>query len=96
VKVSFLAAALGEQLAQVEFYNALKAGLGTDYLAEVSAAIDRISDSPTRFPAMRAPSYRRCVMQRFPFTIIFRQSAGAIVIVAIAAQRRAPNYWLRR
>jgi hypothetical protein len=67
VKVAYLSAALEEHLAHVEYYDRCRNGLGGEYLAEVSASIERIVESPVRFPSLYPPTFKRFVMQRFPY-----------------------------
>jgi hypothetical protein len=33
---------------------------------------------------------------RFPYSIVYKEAADKIMIVAIAHQRRRPGYWRRR
>jgi toxin ParE1/3/4 len=92
----FAPAAAAEHLAQVEYYESKQPGLGARYLAEVVAALDYIIASPRSFPIVRPPSLRRLVMRRFPFSVIFAESAESIRVLAIAPHRRAPGYWSSR
>jgi plasmid stabilization system protein ParE len=39
---------------------------------------------------------RRLVLQRFPYNVFYRVGAEAIVIVAVAHQKRRPAYWAAR
>lgn len=39
---------------------------------------------------------RRCVMDRFPYTIPFIVEGDTVIIVAFAHHRRRPGYWIRR
>jgi hypothetical protein len=39
---------------------------------------------------------RRLLLQRFPFSIIYRVESTWVLVVAIAHQRRRPGYWRRR
>jgi hypothetical protein len=96
VRVLFVPAAEAEHLQQVEYYESRQPGLGARYLAEVTAALEYICASPQRFPVVRAPSLRRLVLRRFPFSIVFREFDGTVQIVAVAPHRRAPGYWARR
>lgn len=96
MKVSFLPAAEAEHLKQLAFYEAQQAGLGTRYLAEVVAALEYIREAPHRFPVARPPALRRLGLKRFPFTILFREVAGTIQVVAIAPHRKRPGYWRGR
>ncbi|MFB3820344.1 MAG: type II toxin-antitoxin system RelE/ParE family toxin, partial [Candidatus Methylomirabilales bacterium] len=42
------------------------------------------------------PKQRRVVVARFPYSIVYREDAESIVIVAVAHQRRRPGYWRGR
>lgn len=39
---------------------------------------------------------RRILLDRFPFSIIFRERLHDIQIIAIAHAKRRPGYWLKR
>jgi plasmid stabilization system protein ParE len=58
-------------------------------------AIDRIADSPNRWPSYLHGT-RRLVLRRFPFAIVYRVDAERVLVLAIAHQRRRPGYWTRR
>ena len=93
MKVSFLPEAESEHLKQVAYYEAQQAGLGARYLAEVTAALEHICETPHRFPIARPPALRRLCLKRFPFTIFFRELSGLVQVVAVAPHRRRPGYW---
>ena len=38
----------------------------------------------------------RVVVERFPYSIVYRRDPDFIVIVAVAHQRRRPRYWRSR
>ena len=40
--------------------------------------------------------YRRLVMPRFPYLIVYRQIADQIMVVAVPHSAREPNFWLKR
>lgn len=96
MKVLFAPAAQYEHLAQVEYYESEQVGLGARYLSEMSSAIAAIAESPTRFPIVRIPNFRRFVLQDFPYSIIFRVKEDFVEILAVAGHRREPGYWTRR
>jgi plasmid stabilization system protein ParE len=60
---------------------------------EIDHAIQRIIESPERFPNTTTGA-RRFVMMRFPFSIVYSLTEAEIIVVAIAHQRRRPDYWL--
>ena len=96
MKVSFLPEAESEHLKQVAYYEAQQPGLGARYLAEVTTALGYIGEAPHRFSVARPPALRKLGLKRFPFTILFREMAGAVQVVAVAPHRRRPGYWIGR
>jgi hypothetical protein len=44
----------------------------------------------------RGYPYRRHVLRRFPYTIIFTGTDLSIEVTAIAHAKRKPGYWLNR
>jgi plasmid stabilization system protein ParE len=63
--------------------------------AEFERAIDSIQTSRQRFPLCDA-SHRFLLMRRFPFQVIFRETSGQALIVAVAHTKRRPGYWRER
>ena len=81
----------------VSWYDAQRQGLGTEFLSEIEAAIDRVAADPERFPIAR-DDVRRAVARRFPFSVYFRIRARAreVVVLAVFHARRDPRIWQRR
>jgi plasmid stabilization system protein ParE len=65
------------------------------FLDEFDHAIDRIGDDPTQFSEYTFGT-RRMVLQRFPYVIVFRETAAGVEIIAVAHGRRRPGYWRDR
>jgi plasmid stabilization system protein ParE len=77
------------------YYETARLGLGDDFLDDVQHAIDTVRSFPDAgFTA--AYGFRRMLLRRFPFTIIYAIEAKDIAVVAVAHQRRSPNYWKGR
>ena len=77
------------------FYEASVPGLGDAFLDDVERAINDIRENPrTGAPIGRV--FRRAILRRFPFTIVYAERDDEIVIVAIAHDRRRPGYWRGR
>ena len=91
----FLTPADEELSEAAKFYEAYSIGLGTDYLNEVQHAIDLVCEFPELGQAVDQ-GLRRVVLHRFPFSLIYSVETDAIVIVALAHQRRRPGYWKSR
>lgn len=74
------------------WYDRQLTGLGYDFLAEVSKAMERVQCYPDTF-AFIEPGFRRCLINRFPYGIVYRTEGNAIVVVAVAHLHRQPRYW---
>ena len=85
-----------EHLEIVAYYESKRAGLGVTYLAEFELTMKSICGFPNRFQIVKNPDIRRGKMDKFPFSILFRENSGQIQILAIAHQRRRPSYLLGR
>jgi hypothetical protein len=79
----------------VRYYEDCQAGLGLEFAEEVYAAIRRVSEYPDAWSAMSLHT-RRCLVNRFPYGVIFRVKSGALHIMAIANLHRQPDYWRDR
>jgi toxin ParE1/3/4 len=76
----------------IDFYADQATGLAEDLLGEVDAAVERIAE----LPDAGAPYHhgtRRILLRRFPYALIYRRRAQDAEVVAVAHQRRRPDYW---
>ena len=80
-----------------EYYERVRAGLGTDFVTEFRRAVDRILTFPRGWHALD-DLYRRCQFQRFPYGIVYRidEAAQQIIIVAIQQLQRDQDRWRDR
>ena len=62
---------------------------------EVYTTIDRIIQYPEAWSPM-SKNTRRCLVNRFPFGVIYQVKSGFVRIIAVADLRRRPDYWLDR
>ena len=80
----------------VSYFENQRPGLADEFQLEVSEALDRICASPSRFPNIEA-NIRRCLVHRFPYSILFRIVGGnSIRILVIRHHRRHSKYGLAR
>ena len=79
----------------IRYYEECEPGLGSELAEEVYAAIRRVSEYPEAWSPM-SPSTRRCLVNRFPFGVIFQVKAGTLRIIAVANLHRRPGYWKDR
>jgi plasmid stabilization system protein ParE len=77
------------------FYEAAASRLGVDFLEEVQRVVDVLCQHP-KFGVPVGQSLRRTVLDRFPFSIIYAVEENRIVVVAVAHQKRRPDYWRSR
>jgi toxin ParE1/3/4 len=74
VRLELHAEARAELRGAALWYDEQRPGLGDEFIAEISAALDRIGDAPESYPAWpgtRAarPLIRKATVQRFPYLI---------------------------
>ena len=79
----------------VRYYEDCQSGLGLEFAEEVYAAIARISKYPDACSRM-SKNTRRCLVNRFPYGIIFQIKSGMLRIIAVANLHRRPGYWRDR
>lgn len=78
------------------YYNASRAGLGDELRAEVYSAIARVLAGPRQF-AIVEHDLRRCLVHRFPYSVLFRMTDEQTVrVLAIRHHRRHARFGLAR
>ncbi len=91
----FLPPAEEEMTEASVFYEAASVGLGSDFLDDVQRVVDGLREHPGSGIAV-VQGLRRALLHRFPFSLIYSIETDAILIVAVAHQRRRPDYWRDR
>lgn len=79
------------------WYEGRSARAAESFMRKLEVAIGHILDGPESWPFVDEP-YRRYLMQRFPFGLIYRYDADsdAVTILAVAHLKRRPGYWADR
>lgn len=77
------------------FYEMAHTGLGDDFLDDIRFAIDTVRERPMLGIDL-GYGFRRVLVRRFPFSVIYFSESGQIVVVAVAHQSRRPEYWKGR
>lgn len=88
-------AALAELREAAKFYEESRKGLGRDFLESVETAFDSIARHPTLWRLLKG-RFRRCLVHRFPYGIIYVVEDDTIYVAAVMHLRREPGYWERR
>jgi hypothetical protein len=84
--------ARAEFLAAVDYYEERQTGLGRRFRTVVEMEIGGIKSMPFRFRVLHAP-FRRCLIPKFPYAIIFTIEPTFMLVVALAHMSRKPGYW---
>ena len=95
IRHRYLPSAREELNEAAAFYEASVPGLGEAFLDDVERAIELVRERP-RIGASVGRGFRKAILRRFPFSIVYVDRDEEIVIVAVAHQRRRPGYWRER
>ncbi len=79
----------------VDFYEQSQAGLGLEFAEEVYATIARIVQYPDAWAVLSENSHR-CLVNRFPYGLIYQIKSHTLRIIAVAHLHRRPGYWKDR
>jgi hypothetical protein len=93
--VRILSCAEAEIVEAVAYYNDQCPGLGFEFAAEAKATLGRIADFPDAWPPFSLRS-RRCLLNRFPYGILYCQHQDEILVLAVMHLKRASKHWRTR
>jgi len=88
-----------EYLAATQYYLDHASPLvAAAFVAEVEAAVQTLTASPTRWAIVGEPQIRRCLLTRFPYSIYYRWEADLdrVSIYAFLHFSRRADYWRER
>lgn len=77
------------------WYEERGPGLGLDLALEVETAIQTIIAFPEAWPVIDG-DIRRCLVQRFPYGILYTHEGAEVLILAVMHLHRSPDYWKDR
>jgi plasmid stabilization system protein ParE len=95
VKSEFLPEADEEFREAARYYESEAAGVGLSFIAAVHKGVAEIIELPLAAQFVRT-GIRKKVLRHFPYNLYYAIEADTIVIIAVAHQRRRPNYWRAR
>lgn len=95
MKSAFHPEAREEFLAAVDYYNESVSGLGAEFAAEVQASVGLIEAFPNTWPEVEF-EIRRCLVNRFPFALLYAVEKDLAMIYAVMHTKRDPDYWKDR
>ena len=77
------------------YYEDIYQGLGKRFILEVESTVNRVKQNPMAW--QKSGKYtHRCLLNRFPYSIIYQIRSNLILIVAVACNHQKPNYWIER
>lgn len=79
----------------VRYYSERNARIGREFVGAIGEAVSFVVSNPSACLPVR-DKLRKWLVRRFPYYIVFRQDEGRLYILAIAHQRRRPEYWRDR
>jgi plasmid stabilization system protein ParE len=79
----------------IEYYEQLQPGLDIEFAEEIYATITRIIQYPDAWSVLSKNS-RRCLVNRFPYGVVYQIKTGSLRIIAVAHLHRRPSYWKER
>lgn len=92
----FHPAAEAEFLELVGYYESNVPGLGAALVEEFAALAKLVGESPKAWQVELQPDIRKAPLHRFPLSIIYREKLTNFQVLAVAHERRRPQYWLER
>ncbi len=93
--VILLEAAEADLKSAANRYGTYRASLGTDFFRCVEETLDRITHHPLSYSRISG-EYRKALVHRFPFGVIYRMVNGDAFVVAIQHSSRHPDAWQGR
>ncbi len=94
-KIIFHPDVVHEIKASYEWYQNQAEGLGDDFIAELESAYEAITELPGTWPKF-SKNYRRFLLSKFPFSVIYRANNNSIFVVAVMHNSKKPGYWKNR
>ena len=77
------------------FYEDCRKGFGQEFLDSIESAFEQIHQHPTVWRILKG-RFRRYLLQRFPYGVIYALDEEVIYIAAVMHLKRKPGYWVSR
>ena len=79
----------------VEFYAERRPRLALEFAGAIEEAVTFIRSNPDAGTPVRG-ALRRWLVRRFPYSVIYREEAQRMYVLALAHHRQGPGYWRNR
>jgi hypothetical protein len=90
----FLDEADSELFEWIAHYDGISRALGDKFVAAVEAAVLNVRTYPEI--GSKIGRLHKFVITSFPYSVLYANEPGEIVVVAIAPHKRRPGYWRKR
>ena len=87
--------AVDEAASAHQWYAERSRGASQAFESELDRAILAISEAPCRW-VRHIANTRRFVLQRYPFSVVYYELPGSVLVLAVAHGHRRPGYWRTR
>jgi toxin ParE1/3/4 len=87
--------ARAELRAAKNFYDAVSPRLAERFAQAAELAVQRVAAAPLTWPPV-AHNIRRCLLSRFPYSLVYRTDAEPLRVIAVMHHRQRPGYWRGR
>lgn len=77
------------------WYETQQNGLGTEFVLELDAAVERATANPTIYEIQYLEA-RRVLLRRFPYSVYFIYERDVVEVFAVLHQHSAPSAWQGR
>ena len=95
MKAEFHQVASDEIIETTAYYEDEVPGLGSSFIAEVERVIVILCDQP-KIGQRIGTEFRRILLAKFPYSLIYSIEPERIWVIAAAHHRRRPGYWRER
>jgi toxin ParE1/3/4 len=78
------------------YYESQRPGLGGELLIEVERTLEHVAEFPESGVEFRRTGYRRFVVRRFPYLVVYGVLPDMVRVVVVAHGKQRPGYWRSR
>lgn len=95
MNVRFLTLAQQDIADAVIWFEGRQPGTSVAFLDALDRAVRFIKTYPLAGEEIE-PEIRRCLFDRFPYSLIYGIEGATIIVIAVAHTHRDPHYWMER
>jgi toxin ParE1/3/4 len=96
VKLRIHSEAKEEARQAARYHETERKGYGKKFRQAIEEACKRIKQNPRAFPRYGVSGLRKCVLQKFRYSIFFAELEDFIWVAAVMHQKQQPDYWIDR